>query len=161
MAGRKDLLKDEAARSVGRTLGFAPLVGIAGLLFGLGLTTHRTPVIVASAIAIVIPLIAALIVGRDPSPSKPRTVAATPAAKDPSTVPAAVVAPATVDRVKTEKTRAEPVKTGASGAKAVETTVVPSGGNGDQAELAAGPKNGKAAKPKKSKKAKKEKKKKK
>ena len=170
MAGRKELLKDEAARSVGKALGFAPLIGIAGLIFGLSLTTHRTPVIVASAIAIVVPFVAALIAGRDPSPAKPQAVPAPPV-RDPSTVPAAVVAPATVERVKADKVKVEPepVKTGATGAKAVETTVMPSG-NGAQAEAAAEPKNGKAKatsvkpelnKPKKDKKAKKDKKKKK
>jgi len=162
MAGRKELLKDEAARSVGKTLGLAPLIGIAGLLFGLSLTTHRTPVIGASIVAIIVPLIAALIAGRDPSPAKPRVVAPAPAVKDPSTVPAVSgVAPV----------KAEPVKTGATGAQAGETTVTPSGGNGDPGESAAESENGKVksdslkpemnkpAKPKKEKKSKKKKKK--
>ncbi len=65
MAGRRELLRDEAARSAGKTLGFAPLVGLAGLLFGLSLTTHRTPVIVASVVALVVPFIATLVTGRD------------------------------------------------------------------------------------------------
>jgi len=170
MAGRKELLKDEAARSVGKTLGFAPLVGIAGLLFGLSLTMHRTPVIVASVVAIVVPFLAALIAGRDSLPATPQAAPAPPV-RDPSTVPAAVVAPASVERVTADKLKAEPepVKTGATGAKAVETTVAPSG-NGSQAEAAAEPDNGKVKaesvkpevnKPKKDKKAKKDKKKKK
>lgn len=156
MAGRKELLRDEAARSVGKTLGFAPLIGLAGLLFGLSLTTHRVPVIVGSALVIVVPLIVALVAGRDSSPAKPQ-VQPTPATKDPSTIPAV----ASVSPVKSE-----PVKTGATGAKVVETAVAPSG-NGAKSEAVAKPDSGKAGvstpkpeldKSKKSKKAKKAKK---
>src|SRR5680860_192782 len=127
MAGRRELLKDEAARSVGKTLGFAPLVGLAGLLFGLSLSDHRMAVIVASGVAIVASLIVIAVAIRKPSPKAVVSPQAPPPIppKDPSTVPAvAAVAPV----------EPEPIEIGASG-----------GGNGVKAEVVAEPKNGKVA----------------
>lgn len=69
MASRKVLFKDEAARSVGKTLGFAPLIGLAGLLFGLSLTTHRMAVVIGSAVVIVVGLAVAAIAARTSSPA--------------------------------------------------------------------------------------------
>ncbi|MGK2955365.1 MAG: hypothetical protein ACSLFI_06825 [Solirubrobacterales bacterium] len=132
MASRKDLLKDEAVRGVGKSLGLAPLVGLAGILFGLSLTTHRMPVIVASAVALVLSLIIALVLGRDPKPAangkpvQPQAPLKAPE-KKPENVPAvaaaAPVKPAEPSKSVAPAKPAEPVKEGKAAVK--ETTIKP------------------------------------